>query len=59
MVLRDATPWRLMAQHARAIAAAMEETEATQTMLEIATGYDRLAARAERRVAEEEGKAEA
>jgi hypothetical protein len=55
MVLRNSGEWRQMAEEARAIAAEMEEAEAKQTMLEIAAAYDRLAARADRRDAEEGG----
>jgi hypothetical protein len=55
MVLRNSGEWRQMAEDARAIAAEMEEAEAKQTMLEIAAAYDRLAARADRRDAEEGG----
>jgi len=55
MVLRNSGEWRQMAEQARVIAADMDDAEARRTMLEIAAGYDRLAARSERREAEECG----
>ena len=55
MVLRNAGEWRQMAEQARGIAAEMDDAEAKRTMLEIAAGYDRLAARAERREGKEGG----
>ena len=54
MVLRNAGEWRQMAEQA-GIAAEMDDAEAKRTMLEIAAGYDRLAARAERREGKESG----
>jgi hypothetical protein len=44
----DATRWRLMALEVFAIAHHMTDPECRATMLRIATGYDRLAERAEK-----------
>ena len=48
-LLDDPSHWRMRAAEARVIAAEMKDPEARRTMLEVATHYDVLAKRAERR----------
>jgi hypothetical protein len=48
--------WRARAQEALALAEQMRDPEARRIMMEIAAGYERLAARAHARNAEKESK---
>jgi hypothetical protein len=50
--MRDGTHWRERAREARATAELCPRPEEKEAMLDIATGYDRLAERAEGRLRE-------
>jgi hypothetical protein len=47
----DPKHWRQLAQEARAAAGQLDDLDAKRMLLEIAEGYDELAAIAERRIA--------
>jgi hypothetical protein len=46
----DPRYWRIRAEETRVIAEQISNLESKRTLLEIATGYERLAERAERRL---------
>ena len=53
--LHDAAYWRKRAEESRLIAEGMRDPEAKRMLLNIAAGYDHLAARAELRVQSADG----